>query len=230
MSLQEALRQMRLELGITQTDLAKMIHKSFLTVNRWENGKGFPSRENARGILDIAQNGNVSEECYDYLYDILKPDAKRSKSAKPYGFPDIDRDFFFQLVDDSINSLYVIEAETYKILYANKQTEGSAARYAYERDQTVCERRLLDQTDKRCFHYFGELDEPCPFCPIKEMAERECIDKTITIPEGGRVIHIHAKASRMKERKVYIIYLTDIAKSDIEMNVYLKNKVDNSNC
>ncbi|MDO5572936.1 MAG: helix-turn-helix transcriptional regulator [bacterium] len=157
MSLQEALRQMRLELGITQMDLADMVHKSFLTVNRWENGKGFPSRDNARSILEIAQKGEVSEECYDYLYDILKPDMKRGRSARPYGFPDIDKDFLFQLADSSTNALYVIEADTYKILYANRQAEKSAARYARERNQTVGERRLPDQSDKRCYHYFGGI-------------------------------------------------------------------------
>ena len=50
MSIQEALKILRLELGWTQTDLAEKINKTYITVNRWENGKSFPSRANARDV------------------------------------------------------------------------------------------------------------------------------------------------------------------------------------
>ena len=216
MSLQEALRQMRLELGVTQTDLAKKLNRSFLTVNRWENGKGFPSRDNARSILEIARAGAVSAECYSYLSDTLMPDAKRSRSAAAYGFPDIDCDFLFQLADGSTNLLYVIEAGTYRLLYANRKAERSAAQYLRERGETVGERRLLEQADKRCFHYFGGLNEPCPFCPFQSFQPGECIDRTVTVPEIGRMFHIHAKLAQMKQRKAYIVYLTDLTEKNAE--------------
>ena len=216
MSLQEAMRQMRLELGMTQTDLAQQLGKSFISVNRWENGKGFPSRDNAKSILELAQRCGVSEECYHYLLETLKPNIRRSKSAANYGFPDIDRDFLFQLADGSTNSLYVIEAETYNLLYANRKAEQSAVQYQLDRGKAADECRLLEQNDKRCFHYFGGLSAPCPFCPLDELVQEEYTDKTITIPETNRIFHIHMKQARIKERKVYVIYLTDLTEKDAE--------------
>ena len=216
MSLQEALRQMRLELGMTQADLAKKLNKSFLTVNRWENGKGFPRRDNAKSILAIARAGEVSKECYTYLGETLMPDAKRGKSAAAYGFPDIDSDFLFQLADGSTNLLYVIEAGTYNLLYANRKAERSAVRYLRDRGTDVGDRRLLEQTDKRCFHYFGGLTEPCPFCPLHELQSGEAIDRVIQVPEIGRMFHIHAKLANMKKRKAYIVYLTDLTEKNAE--------------
>ncbi len=86
MSLQEALKLLRLELGLTQEDLAKKLNRAFVTVNRWENGKGFPSRNNAKTILSIARSNRASEDCISYLTEVLMPDAKRSYSAVAYGF------------------------------------------------------------------------------------------------------------------------------------------------
>lgn len=215
MSLQEALRQMRLELGITQMDLAQKLNKSFLTVNRWENGKGFPSRENARRILKIAYNGDVSEECYSYLSETLMPDIKRSKSAAEYGFPDIDREFLFQLADSSMNALYVIEVGTYELLYANRKAEQSAVEYLRDRGQDVSERRLLAQRDRRCFRYFGGLSAPCDFCPLKDAGDQSSFDAVVAPPQTGRILHVHAKRTKMKRRDVYIIYLTDVTKEDL---------------
>lgn len=217
MSLQEALRQMRLELGITQTSLAQKLNKSFLTVNRWENAKGFPSRENARNILAIAR-GSVSDECYRYLYETLMPESKRSKSAALYGFPDIDRDFLFQLADASANALYVIDADSYELLYANRKAEQSAVAYLRESGENVAERFLSEQKNKRCFHYFGGRNSPCSFCPFNPNKRDEFTDKTIVIPETGRILHVHARFSKMKERSVYSVYLTDLTEKDADLH------------
>ena len=37
-------RQVRSRLGISQEDLARALHVSYATVNRWENGQTSPSR------------------------------------------------------------------------------------------------------------------------------------------------------------------------------------------
>ena len=216
MSLQEALRQMRLELGITQTDLARKLNKSFISVNRWENGKGFPSRDNARHILNIARVNGVSKECYSYLTETLQPDARRGRSAVVYGFPGIDLDFLFQLADDSTNALYVIEAGTYQLLYANRKAEKCAAQYLFERGGDIRERGLQAQRDKRCFHYFAGLNAPCPFCPLKGVTRDEYLDRMLTIPETGRMLHVHVKLRKMKGRDVYVVYMTDLTEQEAE--------------
>ncbi|MDD3409412.1 MAG: helix-turn-helix domain-containing protein [Eubacteriales bacterium] len=216
MSLQEALKRMRLELGITQADLAQKLGRTFVTVNRWENGKGFPSRENARMILEIARSGHASADCCDYLNEMLAPDRKRGKSAAAYGFPEIDRDFLFQLADGSTNALYVIEAETYRLLYANRRAEKMAEGYLSAMGAQTGERRLSEQTDTRCFHYFGGFDAPCPFCPLDKFGSDEYRDAVMTLPRTGRTVRLHARATRNKGRTVYVIYLNDITQERAE--------------
>ena len=218
MSLQEALRLMRLELGMTQTDLAQKMGKSFVTVNKWENGKGFPSRENAKKILQMAEDCQVSGECYSYLCDTLIPDIKRSKIAAPYGFPEIDRDFLIQIADGSTNSLYVIEAGTYNLLYANRAAENTAIKHLLGAGKILNmeEHRLLKQKDRRCFCFFDQRTSPCPFCPLGQLRQDAYSDEIISIPETGKVFRIHATATKMKTRDVYIIQLTDITERSAE--------------
>lgn len=218
MSLQEALKQMRLELGMTQNDLAKRLDRAFISVNRWENGKGFPSRANAQKILEIAKNGEVSKDCFNYLNETLMPDTKRCKTAAVYGFPEIERDFLFQLADGSTNSLYVVEAGTYNLLYANRVAEQAAVSYVSALGAAPAERKLAAQKDRRCFHYFGNRDKPCTLCPLAEVGEEEFTDKIISVPELGRTVHVHAKRTKLNGRDVYTIYQTDITKSDAERN------------
>lgn len=218
MSLQEALKLLRLELGLTQEDLAKKLKKTYLTVNRWENGRSFPSRSNAKTILKLAEDGHASDNCISYLNDVLIPETRRSLSATAYGFPDIDREFFFQLADGSTNALYVIEAGTYRLLYVNRKAESEAVCYISKMGTSIEERKLADQADKRCFHYFSDRSEPCPFCPLMEIKRDGYKDIILTIPESGRKLMIRAKTAAMKGTSVYIIYMTDITQEDAERN------------
>jgi len=62
MELSEILKSIRTELNITQTELAKAVHVSFSTVNRWENKKVIPNRMARVLILDFCEKRNVSKE------------------------------------------------------------------------------------------------------------------------------------------------------------------------
>ncbi|MCI2056339.1 MAG: helix-turn-helix domain-containing protein [Oscillibacter sp.] len=216
MSLQEALKLLRFETGMTQEDLAKKLNKAFVTVNRWENGKGFPNRGNAKKILEIAQEQGVSENCIAYLNEVLAPDAKRGLSAAIYGFPDIDREFLFQLADESTNALYIVEAETYRLLYTNRKAQQIANLYRTEVDSSDEEINFPPQEGNQCYHYFGHRNAPCNFCPLSKLNSQGHTDAMITIPENGRKILIHAKAANMKGRSVFIVCLTDITLEDAE--------------
>ena len=218
MSLQEALKLLRLELGMTQEDLARQLNKAFVTVNRWENGKGFPSRNNAKSILQIAKERHASDDCVEYLAEVLLCNVKRSCSAAKYGFPDIDRELLFQLTDGSTNGLYVVEKDTYRLLYVNRKAEQMAVRYLSERGARMEERRLEEQADRRCFHYFGDRNAPCAFCPLAEIDANGREDASVTVPENGKKMHVHVKVSEMRGRAIYIIYLTDITQEDAERN------------
>ncbi|MDY4611336.1 MAG: helix-turn-helix transcriptional regulator [Sphaerochaetaceae bacterium] len=218
MSLQEALKLLRFELGLTQEDLARKLNRAFVTVNRWENGKGFPSRSNAKTILDIARINHVSADCLAYLNEVLLPDVKRSYPATAYGFPDIDREFLFQLADGSDNLLYVVEAGSYQLLYANRKAEKEAARYLSEIGKITEERNLSKQVDKRCFHYFGNGNVPCEFCPLSKIDSSGCADLVYTLPNTIRKYRVHVKSTDMNGRPVYVVYSTDITQEDAERN------------
>ena len=216
MSVQEALKLLRFELGLTQRDLAKKVDRAYITISRWENGKGFPSRANAKEILKVARDGHASAECISYLEEVLIPNSKRSYSATDLGFPDIEREFLFQLADDSMNALYVIEAGTYKLLYANRKAERNAIRLISEKGTPIHERKLTDQADKRCFHYFGERNEPCEFCPLSRLQPTGFTDEVISLPNSGRTLLFHARQTVLKGKTAYAVYLTDITEADSE--------------
>ncbi len=218
MSLQEAMKLLRLELGITQEDLARKMNKAFVTVNRWENGKGFPSRNNAKMLLEVAREGHASDYCLSYLNEVLLPDSKRTQSAATYGFPDIDREFLFQLADSSTNCLYVIEDGTYRLLYLNRCAEKMGAKHLAELGFAGEERKLVNMKDKRCHYYFNNLDEPCENCPLKQFQLESFTDTVYIDSRTLRKVKIHARKTQMKGRNVYIIYLTDITQEEAELN------------
>lgn len=51
----EAIRDLRIQLNISQEDLARAIGVSFATVNRWENGKSLPSKLAASQLLSFCK-------------------------------------------------------------------------------------------------------------------------------------------------------------------------------
>lgn len=216
MSIQEALKLLRFELEMTQADFAKSLNKACVTVNRWENGNGFPSRANAKMILEVAKKHKASDECISYLNEVLIPESKRNLSAATLGFPDIERELLFQLTDDSDDSLYIIEEGTYKLLYANRTAEKNTAKYLANNQKIVQERRLNEQLDKRCFHYFMGKDKPCSFCPLSEIEDDTFKDVIVTVPEKKRKYKIHAKKTEVRGNNAYTIYLTDITDADAE--------------
>lgn len=211
MSIQEALKILRLELGWTQTDLAEKINKTYITVNRWENGKSFPSRANARDILEAAKDGNASDDCIAYLNEVLLPDCKRGQTGGEYGFPEIDRDFLFQIADNSANIAYVVEAKTHTMLYANRTAEKLISRIRAKSGNANEESRLEKNKDRRCFHYLLNKTEPCSFCPLIHTKNLTSWDGIQTSSESGKTYNIHVKKTYLHEKEVYIIYLSDIS-------------------
>ena len=55
----EKIRQLRGRLGLTQQSLADCLGVSFVTVNRWENGRFRPSKLARASILDFAAKHGI---------------------------------------------------------------------------------------------------------------------------------------------------------------------------
>lgn len=67
MMLRKALRMLRSEAGLTQTELASAVYVSFSTVNRWENQGMRPNRLQSKALLDLAKARHVSAACLEAL-------------------------------------------------------------------------------------------------------------------------------------------------------------------
>jgi transcriptional regulator with XRE-family HTH domain len=53
------LKELRMKLLITQTELADMLGVSFATVNRWENGHNEPTMRQKRAIRDLCRENGL---------------------------------------------------------------------------------------------------------------------------------------------------------------------------
>jgi putative transcriptional regulator len=54
------IKEIRIKLHLTQTEFAKMLGVSFVTVNRWENGWYKPSKLAEQEIKRKIENGSLS--------------------------------------------------------------------------------------------------------------------------------------------------------------------------
>lgn len=67
MKMFEAIKQIRLELGLTQVVFAKKLHVSFSTVNRWENGRVHPNRLATMMIISLAEEMSEDNDAIIFL-------------------------------------------------------------------------------------------------------------------------------------------------------------------
>jgi len=56
------IREIRLKLLVTQTELAKMLGVSFATINRWENSHNEPTMRQKRAIRELCRKNHISWE------------------------------------------------------------------------------------------------------------------------------------------------------------------------
>lgn len=71
MTFAEALKDARLKLGLSQTALAKAVHVTFTTINRYENGHHMPTPLAEMTLIDFFKQNNI-ELCYEMNNDDLK--------------------------------------------------------------------------------------------------------------------------------------------------------------
>ncbi len=62
MSFAERVKNVRIELKLSQEDLAHKLGVSFATINRWENGSYNPSRLAKKAFDDFCKENNIVEE------------------------------------------------------------------------------------------------------------------------------------------------------------------------
>ncbi|MEG0692093.1 MAG: helix-turn-helix transcriptional regulator [Oscillospiraceae bacterium] len=62
MVLCEAVKAIRLEMGLSQKELAKKLHISFAAVNRWENGHTKPNLIARYALIELAKQYDINNE------------------------------------------------------------------------------------------------------------------------------------------------------------------------
>jgi len=67
MEICDAIKQIRLELGLTQVVFAKKLHVSFLKVNRWENGRVQPIRLATMMIILLSDEIYINSDAIQIL-------------------------------------------------------------------------------------------------------------------------------------------------------------------
>lgn len=69
----EALKQARINKGLSQNQVAEKLHVTRQTVSRWENGRGYPDMDNLADLADL----------YNVPYEILFDKEPRDLSDLP---------------------------------------------------------------------------------------------------------------------------------------------------
>lgn len=66
------IKQIRQQLGISQTAFAKRMHVSFSTVNRWENGHSVPNPLAMATMIELCSKEHIQKDLVDVLTEVKK--------------------------------------------------------------------------------------------------------------------------------------------------------------
>lgn len=69
MDFSQVVKNIRNRLNMSQEQLAREIHVSFATINRWENGKNSPNMLAKKALYDFCREKGVEEEKLKYLQE-----------------------------------------------------------------------------------------------------------------------------------------------------------------
>lgn len=202
MTLQEAIKMLRVELGLTQTELANKLQINYSTISRWEHGKNFPQREVASKVLEIVRKLNVSSECKSYLEEVLMPSRRRIITADQMGFPELDQELLCQVVDGSTNAVYIVDMETYQLVYVNRMTENMF-HYSFGVSK-----------ENRCYKVLRDKDKPCEDCPFQYIESGNIRERLLQSKDGQTYYGVRGKKLVWNNRTIYISYISDVTKEE----------------
>lgn len=196
MNICSALKQLRNELHVNQSELALMLNVSNITVNRWENNRSVPNRSIAMLLLSTAKERGASNVCQASLQEALFP----SLTVKENGIDDLkfaEISQINQLLNDSSNAVIVCDKKTHEILYMNQQVANIT-------DQTI-----EQANGKTCYEYLLRRDTPCENCKMTHASTDEYINATYFSQRTGRHYLMRGKTITWKDRTALIEYITD---------------------
>lgn len=76
MEMHEIIKDIRLEMGLSQQALARELHVSFAAVNRWENQRTKPTKIALHALIELAKKTNVGKDIVKQLEMFEFKDSK----------------------------------------------------------------------------------------------------------------------------------------------------------
>ncbi len=67
MELSEIIKNIRLELNLSQEGLARELHVGFTSVNRWENRKTKPNQIARHALVELCKKKNLKQDLIELL-------------------------------------------------------------------------------------------------------------------------------------------------------------------
>ena len=67
MEFAKLVKELRIELGMSQEQLSKELHVSFATVNRWENSRNNPNKIARKVLYEYCKNKGLKKELADNI-------------------------------------------------------------------------------------------------------------------------------------------------------------------
>ena len=193
----ETIKVVRVELGLSQSEMAEKLGVNSQSISRWETGLHFPKKKIADRILKFAETADISEGSKKIIEEWLDAGRRYGVSAEDYGFPNIDQDLLCMIADTSVNAAYVIEADTYQVLYVNKATKKWALS------------TLEDARNKKCYEYMRKRTKPCEDCPFLQFTGDEMVELTMKNFNDNRYIRVRGVRTKWNGKEVYISYGTE---------------------
>lgn len=100
------------------------------------------------------------------------------------------------ILDDCGQMVLVSDLDTMQMLYANEP----ACRYAVNAGEPYA--------GKACYRYMRGLDEPCPYCPLRELGDADAAETEVD--NGKEIFAVKTRIIRRNGKKYFIEYARDI--------------------
>ncbi len=197
MEFRDALKQLRRELGITQTELAHALHVNVATVSRWELGRNRPNRSITVALQELVKGSAASETCIRNLGCAIEDTAKEKLKGTHDDLYVVEHASLSQLVEDATYPIYVCDMETDALLYVNHRAEEMIGESFESCKGNKCYVRLMHR------------DTPCPFCHRNELVKEEFKSFDAVRPLDGMVYRVQGKLIQWNGRKAQVRYIVD---------------------
>ena len=119
---------------------------------------------------------------------------------------DKDTQLLEQILNDSNQLIQVSDISTFEMLYANKP----ARIYTGHSD--------MPYAGVHCYKYMMGFDEPCPYCPMNSLGEREFYETEVD--NGKQVFAVKTKRITWKGKDAFIEYAWDITEMRRSQKIY----------